>query len=565
MRSERRADGADVIVVGAGHNGLVSACYLARAGLDVLVVEANDTIGGCTTSGPLVAQAPEHLLSACAADIITMRSSTVVADLELATRFGYREVEIDPAYAQLAPDGGSLVYWRDRHRTAAEIRRHSPADARAFLELMAVFDDVLSVALPMIATNPTRPDPRSLWQALRGAARHPRSVAVMAGLAAASAEQAIRERFQHPLVQSALAVITNFGAPITGEGTGTNLILPAVISRFGMGRPVGGMGALPAALARSLHASGGAIRVSAPVAEILIERGTAVGVRLRSGEELRAARVLTATEPYRALHDLLPQEALSTRDRVRVDHIPWRNDGCTHFKVEMAFSGHLALTRHQAARSDDVDLRIPSAMVGSIDEVAAAINAARGGRLADPLPFVSMIPTAADPSQAPAGMDTLSLWSGWLPHDPPGGWPAYKATVERTFVAHAAQYFDGIQELELGRAVESPEDISARTGVRNGNVYHVDVTLTRLGPLRPALGFGGYRTPVPGMYITGAGTHPGPSVSGIPGQQAARTILRDARRGTRGETARRSPVAAIVNARRAPAVDVPAPEPEVLV
>jgi phytoene dehydrogenase-like protein len=297
-----------------------------------------------------------------------------------------------------------------------------------------------------------------------------------------------------------------------------------------MGRPVGGMGALPAALARSLVDSGGRIRVSSPVAELIASGGAVVGVALESGEELYAPRVLTATEPYRALHDLLPDGVLSQRDAARVEAIPWANDGCTHFKVEMAFRGRLSLERHQAARPDDADLRIPSATVGSIDEVAAAIRAARGGRLADPLPFVSMIPTAADPTQAPDGMDTLSLWSGWLPHDPPGGWPAFKDAVDQAFVAHAAQYFDGIEPLEIGRAVETPEEISARTGVRNGNVYHVDVTLTRLGPLRPALGFGGYRTPVRGMYITGAGTHPGPSVSGIPGQQAARTIIRDCKR-----------------------------------
>jgi phytoene dehydrogenase-like protein len=551
---------ADLIVVGAGHNGLVAACYLARAGLDVLVVEANDWIGGCTTTGQLVPEAPEHLLSACAADVITMRSSTVVADLELASRFGYREVEIDPAYAQLLPDGTSFAYFRDRDRTAREIRRFSIEDARAYLELMEIFDDVLEVATPMIATNPVRPSGRAVWAALKAAARHPRSLAVMATLATASAEQAIKERFRHPIVQSALGIITNFGAPITGEGTGTNLILPAVISRYGMGRPVGGMGSLPAALERSLTASGGRIRVSSPVESLIVRGGAVVGVRLLDGEELFAPRVLTATEPYRALHDLLPASVLSQRDAARVDAIPWANDGCTHFKVEMAFSGRLSLGRFGALRTDDVDLRRPSIMVGTIDEVASAIRTARGGRLPDPLPFVAMIPTAADPTQAPDGMDTLSLWSGWLPHDPPGGWPAFRDTVDRAFVAHAASYFDGVAALEIGRAVETPLDISARTGVRNGNVYHVDVTLTRLGPMRPALGFGGYRTPVPGLYITGAGTHPGPSVSGIPGQQAARTILRDLKRSGfgRGRGAPRS-------AGAAPPPAVAAPEPPVLV
>jgi phytoene dehydrogenase-like protein len=288
----------------------------------------------------------------------------------------------------------------------------------------------------------------------------------------------------------------------------------------------------------------------------MLSAGAVVGVRLDSGEEFHAARVLTATEPYRALHDLLPREALSQRDAARVDAIPWANDGCTHFKVEMAFRGRLSLERFGGKRPDDVDLRIPSAMVGTIDEVSGAIDTARGGGLPDPLPFVSMIPTAADPTQAPDGMDTLSLWSGWLPHNPPGGWPAFKDTVDRAFVAHAASYYGGVESLEIGRAVETPEEISARTGVRNGNVYHVDVTLTRLGPMRPALGFGGYRTPVPGLYITGAGTHPGPSVSGIPGQQAARTLLRDLKRD--GSRPVRNPALA-------PPPSVRATEPPVLV
>jgi phytoene dehydrogenase-like protein len=378
----------------------------------------------------------------------------------------------------------------------------------------------------------------------------------MASLATATAEQAIRERFRHPIVQSAFAIIANFGAPITGEGTGTNLILPAVIGAYGMARPVGGMGSVPAALERCLVASGGSVRVSSAVASLILRGDAVVGVRLRDGEELYAPRVLSATEPYRALHDLLPREALSQRDAARVDAIPWANDGCTHFKVEMAFSGRLSMARFEAQRRDDVDMRRPSMMVGSIDEVAAAIRTARGGGLPDPLPFVSAIPTAADPTLAPDGMDTLTLWSGWLPHDPPGGWPAFKSRTAEAFVGHASQYFEGVSELELGRAVETPEEISARTGVRRGNVYHVDVTLTRLGPMRPALGFGGYRTPVPGLYITGAGTHPGPSVSGIPGQQAARTILRDATRdGTRPARNRAS----------APPPAIQAPEPPVLV
>jgi phytoene dehydrogenase-like protein len=519
----------DVVIIGAGHNGLVAGCYLARAGVDVLVVEASDQIGGCTTTEALVPEAPEHLLNACAADIITLRSSTVERDLEL-SRFGFRQVEIDPSYLYLAPDGSSLAFWRDPQRTAAEIRRFSERDARAFLELMTAADRVLDAALPMIATNPARPDPSSLMRALTVALGRPKEVAMAAGLTRFSAAQAIAARFEHPTVRAMVAIITNFGSPVTGPGTAVNMMMLALITRFGMGRPVGGMGSLPAALAACLRSHGGSVRTASPVAQVIVYGGRVQGVLLESGEEIACSTVLAATEPHRALARLLPPGVLPGRLATRAEAIPAGNDGCTHFKVEMALRGRLSLERHERWRGDGLDLRVPSAMVGSFDEVCRAIDDAQHGQVPAPLPFVSMVPTAADPSQAPAGQDTLSLWSGWLPHHPDGGWPAAKDAVARAFVAHASSYYDGIEDLEIGRSVETPEDISARTGVRDGNVYHVDVTLGRLGPLRPALGFGGYRTPVPGYFITGAGTHPGPSVSGIPGQQAARTVLRELRR-----------------------------------
>src|SRR5262249_8084608 len=129
-------------------------------------------------------------------------------------------------------------------------------------------------------------------------------------------------------------------------------------------------------------------------------------------------------------------------------------------------------------------------------------------------------------SVAPPGQDGLTLWTGWMPWDPPQGWPKLRSKVEKAFVAHAAQYYDGIEQLEIGRWVADPTEINEAKSLRFGNVYQADLAPTRMGPLRPALGFGGYKTPVPGYFITGGGTHPGPSVSGIPGQQAARVVAR---------------------------------------
>lgn len=522
---------ADVLVVGAGHNGLVAACYLARAGLDVLVVEANDWIGGCTTSAALVPEAPEHRMSPCADDIIALRGTTIGRDLEL-TRYGYSEVEIDPPYLALAPDGTSLALHREARRTADEIRYFSPQDAAAYLRLMDDLAPACDAAMALMATNPVRPDPRAVLTAARAVLRRPQALPNVAGLTRTSAADAIRNRFAHPLTQAMLANVASYGCPITWDRSGVNLMIVPMIMRAGMARPTGGMGTLPAALERSLAATGGRIRTGARVEQFLMNGDRVAGVRLVGGAQLRAGTVLAATEPWRVLNQFLPAGTLPAKAAARAADIPTRSAGCAHFKIELAFRGRLAMPRHQKLRRDDLDLRIPTHMVGTIEDICAAIDDAGAGRLPDPLPFASMVKSAADSAVAPAGQELLGLWSGWVPLEPDGeSWDSLKATAEKSLIAHAQQYYDGIDELELGRWVESPPEMTARTNVPNGNVYHVDVTPSRMGPLRPARGFAGYRMPVPGLYLSGGGTHPGPSVSGLPGQQAARTLLRD--RGAR--------------------------------
>jgi phytoene dehydrogenase-like protein len=155
------------------------------------------------------------------------------------------------------------------------------------------------------------------------------------------------------------------------------------------------------------------------------------------------------------------------------------------------------------------------------------------------MPMVAIVPTSLDPGGAPAGEETAYLWSGFTPHRPAEGWAALTERTGDAIVRHAAEYWDGLEDQIIARRYESSPQIAARTRVTDGNVYHVDLNLLRTGPLRPARGFGGYRTPLGGFYLTGGGTHPGPSVSGIPGQLAAREILRDT--PVRGRPARAQP------------------------
>jgi phytoene dehydrogenase-like protein len=521
MRIERSAD---AIVIGSGHNGLVAACYLAKAGLDVLVCEANDWIGGCTSTSSLIPEAPEHRIGPCAQDFCLIRLSTIVDDLDLRSH-GYAEIEVDPAYVIPGPDGETLAFWRDPVRTAQEIRRFSRRDARAYLDFLELLEAGMGAGIPYVLGDPTRPSAQTLREGARAAVRHPRRLASLARMAAGSAADAIDARFTHPLVRGGLLALAAVGAPVTEKGSGVNALFPAIVRHAGVARPVGGAQVLPDALKRCLEAHGGRVRTSAEVTGVLTAGGRASGVRLASGEELAAGVVVSAMDPATTLRDLVPAGVLPDRVAARVAKIPSDSAGAAYLTVHLALSGQLDFSRLQAQRDDGLDLRRTALLSGSFEDMVEAVQASQAGRLPAAPPVAIIAPTGVDPSQAPPGQDTVYLWSGWAPRRPPEGWDALAPRAGQDLVDQASRYVDGLGELEIGRFVEPWTVLHQRTRVPDGNPYYVDLVLQRNGPLRPAPGLGGYTTPVPGLFLSGGGTHPGPSVSGLPGQIAARKVL----------------------------------------
>jgi phytoene dehydrogenase-like protein len=300
--------------------------------------------------------------------------------------------------------------------------------------------------------------------------------------------------------------------------------------RYACERPVGGVQAIPDALQARLVACGGTVRTGAAVSEIVIERGRAVGVRV-GDEVIGAGIVLAACDPRTTFERLVPAGVLSERDQRRIATVPVTNMGYGQGKVDLALRGKLTMKRHQAWRRDDVDVRLPSHTIGT--EAGMERTFHRAGAGLDPLvgefSLWPVIPTALDPSQAPAGQDTLYLYIAVSPYE-----PADKAALADAVVATAAEYYDGIEELEIGRQVLTNADIGAATHATGGNVTHVDMTLGRAGAMRPARGFGGYRTPIDGLWLTGAGTHPGGGITGAPGYVAARALLRERASSGRG-------------------------------
>lgn len=525
----------DAIVIGAGHNGLVAACYLARAGWSVLVVEAAPAVGGMSTTVAPIPGAPDHRINPCAVDMILFRAGAVARDLEL-DRFGFATIEIDPPFVHLGPDGESLAIWRDPRRTAEEIRRFSVADAAAYLDFAESLDAAMDVVLPMMTAHPTRPGVGPLARAVGGAARHPARLARVAGMLRSSTAEVITDRFAHPVVQAPLAVLTGVG-PITAKASGSFLLVFGLVHRLGVARVLGGTQGLPDALVRCLEAAGGQVRTGAKVEEIVVRNDRVAGVRLASAQEIAAPVVIAACDPRTTLLQLVSEHHLPSRVTARASRIPTRNSNLASLKVDVALSGRLELCRHQAARCDEVDLRVPTALVGSLDDVCRAHHRAEQGELPDRHPFYGVVPTAADASQAPLGQDTFYLWEGWVPGEPHERWEHEADAVGAAVLDHAREYYDGLDELEIGRAVEPWPALAARTGVPDGNLFHVDLRPARMGPRRPAWGLAGYQTPIEGLFLSGNGTHPGSGVSGIAGQHAAATVLR--RRGA-GRARRRT-------------------------
>jgi phytoene dehydrogenase-like protein len=324
------------------------------------------------------------------------------------------------------------------------------------------------------------------------------------------------------------------------------MLILEFVHRFGCRRPVGGTQALPDALTARLLARGGAVLTDARVAQILTSGGSASGVRLDDGRELRATRaVLAACDPRQALSELLAPGTLEPLLERRVRAIPVNELGWGQLKVDIACSGRLDLSRFERERGDDADLRAATHWIGTEEGIERAYRRAAAGLLPRPedLGFYNTIPTGADPTQAPAGQDTLYMIGVTSPARPERGWtPALRTRAVSELVERASAFYGGLAELELGRSAFTNAEMADEVGA--ASQAHVDWVLTRLGPLRPARGLAGFRTPVAGLYLAGAGCHPGAAVTGTPGYLGAREALRDLRRaGSRSAIGRALAVA----------------------
>ena len=518
----------DVVVIGAGHNGLVAAAYLAKAGKRVVVLEASPVSGGMLATNPIFPSAPGHLINEGGIQASLFRSTTIEKDLEL-RKHGLRQIVADPFHVHLDPEGPSLAFWKDPARTAEELKYFSPRDASKWLEFAESMSAAMDVGLPFMNGHPTRPSGKTLLQTIPKAIRRRKELAPLMSFVTRSHAEVITEWFDSPILRGALASMPPF-CWMTQDGTGWALIYIGMCHRTNSARMAGGSGSLPAAIQRSFESYGGTVRLSTRVEELLLRNGRIDGVRLVGGEEIRAPWVVAACSPKLTLCDLLPRGVLDDTMQRRADAIPIDTVEAATLKIDVAVDGKLQLPeRHRTWRKDGLDLREPILAWQTFEEHIAAWEDTIAGRWPDPICGIGIIPTALDPSQAPPGKDTFWYWSGMTPAHPKEPWEDVRDKIGDRALRAASDYFEGLESMTIERRVFNIPDLETRFNVPGGNVYHVDPALMRMGPLRPASGFGKYETPVDGLFLSGAGTHPTGGISGIPGKLSAETLLRKMR------------------------------------
>jgi phytoene dehydrogenase-like protein len=516
----------DYIVIGAGHNGLSAACTVAAEGRSVLVLDQLPFIGGLSASRAWVEDAPDHLLSVGAMDDMLMAQTPLTEELRLKDH-GYVPVPLEAPYGWIDEEGNTLLLFRDFERTVRDIRHFSPKDAQTYQELRPLMDMIMDLTERLVCSHPSEGlGKRDLVKLALKLAPARQARATLAKMLQLSVFEMISETFESDAMRGLWGYWTSMVGPADLDGTGVYLMaFHAVHRKSGVLRPRGGMTGLMDAFHSYITSFGGEVRTGQAVERILVEHGRATGVRLTDGSELRATfGVLANCAPQVALGPLLEDGVLDRRMTNKVAMIPANAVNSGAFKIDVAVGGRVGYPAGEARRKDGFDIRKTTLMTGTLEDHMAQLKALKLGLNVETPPVYMAVLSAADRSIAPEGGDVLYLHSN-VPADPVGGWtPEAKQAYGEQITASATRFLGGL-EAEIGRIVHTPQDIEARFAAPKGAYFHVDMGPLRLGVNRPAHGLGGYKTPVAGLYLAGAGSHPGGTVNGWCGRLAARTAM----------------------------------------
>ncbi len=507
----------DVVIVGGGHNGLVAACYLAGAGRDVLVLEALDRPGGGSRTEEVIPGYRFDLHSA-AHNIINMTS--IPAELRLHDA-GLQYMEMNPFSVAIHEDGRRVRFWRSVEETVKSIAETDGAEARAYARFIAIASPVVDAVMPAIRGETSVTDlPKRLRAAVRVLRRGPM---VAARDLLAPYETLLRRHLLTDLTRGPVAAFAAHAAVSpTLPGGAMYAFWQAAYHRYGQWHARGGAQGLTDALMTRLRALGGEVRCSARVISIDGSGGRVHGVTLAGGERIDAATVITAINPQSALLELL-QPALGGREGRDLAAVRRGN-------VVQALI-HVATDRLPAyADGRPGDWNGLQSYVDQLDDLTTAWNASEARQLPDPLPLYAFTTSAIDDGLAPAGHHTVYLACPAAPARVEGGWDARRDEFVERALAVVESRAPGFRDSIVAWKTWTPDEMERDELWPGGHPMHIDIALDQLGPMRPTRALAGHRTPVAGLYVSGAGTSPAGGIAGTPGRLAARALLRDQRR-----------------------------------
>jgi phytoene dehydrogenase-like protein len=523
-----RAAANDVIVIGAGLNGLVAGAWLARRKLSVTILDGEPHVGGAAITGEL---APGFLAPTLSHAIGPIHPDVVRA-LGL-DRAGLEFITPDPSLTALGQDGRAIVFHRDHAQTSASISRVSAKDAARWPEFARTAQKIAGVIsavnrrpAPAIDGSPARE-----WWPLLGAGRQARALgrrdlATLTRWLTMAVADLAGEWFDMELLQAAIAaraIFGNFAGP-RSAGTGWMLLqrLAEDPSPAGSGLTVrGGPGALTRALAELAAAAGARVRTGARVERLLVRDGRVTGVGLVGGEEINARVVVAAIDPKRVFTELTDPADLPPTFLERMRHV--RARGVTA-KINLALS---APPRFAAMEPDAAGMRGRMLIAPDPDYLERAFDAAKYGERS-PHPWLEVaVPTMADPSLAPAGRHIMSIYAHFAPrHLRHARWDDQREALGQSVMRVLEVHAPGLEPLVIGREILTPEDLERRGGASGGHIWHGEPTLDQSWIARPLLGWAQYRTPIAGLFLASAGTHPGGGLTGASGLLAARAVAK---------------------------------------
>ncbi len=533
----------DVIIIGAGHNGLTCAGYLLKAGYSVLLLEKRLVPGGAATTEEIMPrEAPGFRFNRCAIDHEFIHLSPVVEELEL-HKYGLEYLFCDPVVFCPHLDGKYFLGHRSIQKTHDEIARFNRRDAEKYVEFMDFWQRFINAIVPIfnappkslidIAGNYNPQNIKDLLSILGG----PNKTLDLIRTMLTSNEDLLNEWFDSEFLKAPLArLASEMGAPPSQKNLAIGAMMMSMRHHPGMARPKGGTGALVQALLNLVSDHGGVVLTDQSVEKILIDdKGCAVGVRVAGDREYRAKRgVISNIDAKRLFLHLVDAADVDAADPNLRERLERRivNNNETILKIDCALSEPLRFEHHQHRD----DYLIGSILIAdSVKQVEIAHSEPHIGRIPDADPsFYAVVPTVLDPSMAPEGKHTLWI-EFFAPYAVEGaegtglkgtGWTdELKNKVADRIIDKLAEYAPNVKQAIIARSVESPAELGERLGAFKGNYYHIDMTLEQMVFFRPLPEIANYQTPIEGLYLTGAGTHPGGAISGMPGRNCARVFI----------------------------------------